>query len=189
MWPGLRRLFVCGLIAGIAGCELPRDITKTPRSSIEQLLLSQALDRTLFDIFLPLSLQDALVCEVTGLQSGFPAPSGDLLFVKDIVAARLGGLGYRIVKNEQDAAFIVRVVVQSFGTNQSASFFGMPPIQSVLIPFALPQLTRIFHRTATSATRWMSSSVPAAGCITRRRGTTIKRITISTRSCSSSRFA
>jgi hypothetical protein len=33
------------------------------------------------------------------------------------------------------------VVVQSFGTSQSTSFFGMPPVQSVLIPFALPQIT------------------------------------------------
>lgn len=143
MRPGLWQWIVCGLIAGtVTGCELPRDVTKTPRSATEQLLLSQALDRTLFDLFIPVSLQEPLVLEVTGLQSGYASSSGgDLLFVKDVVSARLGGLGYRMVNSESDASFIVRVVVQSFGTNQSTTFFGMPPIQSVLIPFSLPQLT------------------------------------------------
>ena len=61
--------------------------------------------------------------------------------MKDAVATHLGVLGYRISKREEDASYLVRVVVQSFGTNQSTSFFGMPPIQSVLIPFSLPQLT------------------------------------------------
>jgi len=122
---------------------LPREVTKTPRSAIEQLLLTQALNRSLLHIALPLSVQEPLVMDVTGLQSGFPASSWDrdLLFIKDGVASRLGVLGYRIVKNESEATYIARVLVQSFGTNQSSSFFGMPPIQSVLIPFSLPQLT------------------------------------------------
>jgi hypothetical protein len=32
-------------------------------------------------------------------------------------------------------------MVESMGTNQGRTFFGMPPVQSVLIPFSLPQLT------------------------------------------------
>jgi len=50
-------------------------------------------------------------------------------------------LGYRVAKREEEASYLVRVVVQSFGTSQSISFFGMPPVQSVIIPFSLPQLT------------------------------------------------
>jgi hypothetical protein len=33
------------------------------------------------------------------------------------------------------------VVVESFGNTRGVTFFGMPPVQSVLIPFALPALT------------------------------------------------
>ena len=73
--------------------------------------------------------------------SAYFCPDNDLAFVKDAVAAHLGVLGYRVAKREEDASYRVRVVVQSFGTSQSTSFFGMPPIQSVLIPFSLPQLT------------------------------------------------
>jgi len=155
----------------LASCTLPREITKTARSAIEQLLLAEALNRSLLGVTLPVSVDEPLYMEVTGLQLGYlsplvplPAmsslaetsttasgtsgvfsPAGDLAFVKEAVASHLGVLGYRMAKREEDAAFLVRVVVQSFGTSQSTSFFGMPPIQSVLIPFSLPQLTVYQH--------------------------------------------
>jgi hypothetical protein len=152
----------------LASCALPREITKTPRSAIEQLLLTQALNRSLLDVRLPVSRAEPLYMEVSGLQLGYMAPllplapgftasqstsiasppaegyfapSGDLAFIRDAVASHFAVLGYRVLKREEEASYLVRIVVQSFGTNQSTSFFGMPPIQSVLIPFSLPQLT------------------------------------------------
>jgi hypothetical protein len=162
-----RAVFWASLLPLLASCTIPREITKTARSAIEQLLLAEALNRSLLDVSLPISVDEPLYMEVTGLQlgylspmvpvssvsasgemsttgsstSGYFSPAGDLAFVKDAVATHLGVLGYRIFKREEDASYLVRVVVQSFGTSQSISFFGMPPIQSVLIPFSLPQLT------------------------------------------------
>ena len=165
---GLTRAVVCAsLLVLLTSCTIPREITKTARSAIEQLLLSEALNRSLLGVTLPISVREPLYMEVTGLQlgylsplvplpsvsasgetsttgtstGGYFSPAGDLAFVRDAVATHLGVLGYRISKREEDASYLVRVVVQSFGTNQSTSFFGMPPIQSVLIPFSLPQLT------------------------------------------------
>jgi hypothetical protein len=165
---GLARAVVwASLLQLLASCTIPREITKTARSAIEQLLLAEALNRSLLDVSLPISVDEPLYMEVTGLQLGYLSPmvplssvsasgetsttgtstsayfspAGDLAFVRDAVATHLGVLGYRISKREEDASYLVRVVVQSFGTNQSISFFGMPPIQSVLIPFSLPQLT------------------------------------------------
>lgn len=152
----------------LASCTLPREITKTPRSAIEQLLLTQALNRSLLDLRLPVSSSEPLYMKVSGLQLGYMSPllplasgssataststvtpptegyfspAGDLAFISDAVASHLGVLGYRVSRREDEAAYLVRVVVQSFGTIQATSFFGMPPIQSVLIPFSLPQLT------------------------------------------------
>lgn len=162
-----RAVFWASLLLLLASCTIPREITKTARSAIEQLLLAEALNRSLLDVALPISVDEPLYMEVTGLQlgylspmvpvssvsasgemsttgsstSGYFSPAGDLAFVRDSVATHLGVLGYRISKREEDASYLVRVVVQSFGTSQSISFFGMPPIQSVLIPFSLPQLT------------------------------------------------
>jgi hypothetical protein len=49
-------------------------------------------------------------------------------------------MGYLIAPPKTDPAYLARVVVESFGTTQGLTFFGMPPIQSVVIPFALPEL-------------------------------------------------
>ena len=155
------------MACSLASCTVPREVTRTARSAIEQLLLAEALNRSLLSVALPLPVDQSLYMEVTGLQLGYLSPivsvptvsssgetntmpsstsayfspAGDLAFVKDAVAAHLGVLGYRIAKQEHDASYVVRVKVQSFGTSQSTSFFGMPPVQSVLIPFSLPQLT------------------------------------------------
>ena len=59
-------------------------------------------------------------------------------YVRDSVVAVLGRNGYRIPV--QDATYLVRVMVESIGTMQGLTFFGLPPIQSVVIPFALPEL-------------------------------------------------
>ena len=162
-----RAILWAAFVPLLSSCTIPREVTKTARSAIEQLLLSEALNRSLLDVALPLSTAEPLSIEVSGLQlgflsplvplpsvsssgesnttssstSGYFSPAGDLAFVKEAVAGHLRVLGYRVAQQEEDASYLVRVVVQSFGTSQSISFFGMPPIQSVLIPFSLPQLT------------------------------------------------
>ena len=61
--------------------------------------------------------------------------------MRDTASARLGELGYLIKKAVGETDFFVRVKVESMGTNQGKTFFRLPPIQSVIIPFALPQIT------------------------------------------------
>ena len=126
-------------------CTSPREITRTARSAIEQLLLAEAVNRSLLDVTLPLSIDEPLYMEVSGLQlgyltplvplpsvsssgeastttsstSGYFSPAGDLAFVKDAVSGHLSVLGYRLAKREEDASDLVRVVVHSFGTSQS----------------------------------------------------------------------
>jgi hypothetical protein len=162
-----RAILWASIVPLLASCTIPREVTRTARSAIEQLLLAEAVNRSVLDVALPLPIDEPLYMEVSGLQlgymtplvplpsvsssgeantitsstSGYFSPAGDLAFVKDAVAAHLGVLGYRVAKREEEASYLVRVVVQSFGTSQSISFFGMPPVQSVIIPFSLPQLT------------------------------------------------
>ena len=50
-------------------------------------------------------------------------------------------MGYHPVERREEAEFWIRVLVWSLGTDQGQTFFGMPPIQSAIIPFATPSLT------------------------------------------------
>lgn len=126
----------------LSGCALNRTPTQTARSAIEQLLLSQAMERSLYDVEIPLAQGASFTLDTVG----FSVPpvsvntASDLAYAQEAVAGRLGQLGFRIKPKSEEAMYLARVLVQSLGTAQGESFFGMPPVQSVLIPFALPEL-------------------------------------------------
>ena len=143
------------LVVLLAACALPQEVSKTPRSAVEQLLLTHAVQRALADVTVPLPEGATVAVEVSGLQTDrahvhlqkegdfgiIDSPSWDLSFVRDAVAARLGEQGYHIKRHPGEATYLVRAMVLALGTNQGSTFFGLPPIQSVIIPFSLPQLT------------------------------------------------
>lgn len=153
VWAGF---MVAALAPLVGGCALTQEVTRTPRNAIEQLLLTQAVERSLTDVTVPLPEGATVRVEVSGLQTDrahmhlskedtaygvIDSPSWDFAYVRDAVSARLGELGY-LIKNAMDETdFLVRVKVESMGTNQANTFFGLPAIQSVIIPFALPQIT------------------------------------------------
>jgi hypothetical protein len=147
------------------GCAIPREPTRTPRTAIEQLLLSQAITRSVKYLSVPLPSGEPVVLDLAGfpqdrsiLQAAFSTPqvttvtrpadppvirheASDLPVMQGKIEARLGELGLPLRARREEARYILRVVVEAVGTEQGETFFGMPPVQSVLIPFALPQLT------------------------------------------------
>lgn len=152
-YPSVR---LAALAVLIGGCALTQEVSKTPRSAIEQLLLTQAVERSLAEVTVPLPEGAAVTVEVSGLQTDrahmhvseedasfgvIDSPSWDLAYVRDAASARLGELGYLVKKSQGEAPYLVRVKVESMGTNQGKTFLGLPPIQSLIIPFALPQIT------------------------------------------------
>lgn len=139
-----------------SGCALTRTPTQTARSAIEQLLLSQAIERSLYDVHIPLEPGSSFTLETVG----FAVPpisvntAAEVGYAQEIVAQRLGQLGFRIKPKSEEATYLARVLVQSFGTVQGETFFGMPPVQSVLIPFALPEITLFKRQLQTGYVRF-----------------------------------
>jgi len=162
------------IVIGLCVSCANREYTRTPRTSTEQLLLSQALERSMESIELPSFPPASIAVEVMGfvgerqlLQPGF-LPGGpminshtsspvaseleepnppvirpmgtDLGMVQGFVEARLAQLGYLPVERPEDANLRIRVLVMALGTDQGQNFFGMPAIQSSVIPFSLPAL-------------------------------------------------
>ncbi|HSF66342.1 MAG TPA: hypothetical protein VLA67_02830 [Nitrospiraceae bacterium] len=137
----------------LTGCALTQEFSRTPRTAVEQLLLTQAIEHAMHNLEVELPKETALHVDVTGLQTDrahfnmvgedrgiLHGPSLDLLLIRDSVSTGLGRLGYRIDPLDADPVYLARVVVESFGTTQGLTFFGMPPVTSVLIPFSLPAL-------------------------------------------------
>ncbi len=136
------------------GCALEQEVSRTPRTAVEQVLLTQAVEQALVNLTVQLPEGVNVDVDATGLESGrsqlrmtnadrgaIDHPSRDILYVRDIVAAELGRRGYRVSARDTESPYLVRVMAESFGTMQGSIFVGMPPVQSVLIPFSLPELT------------------------------------------------
>jgi hypothetical protein len=150
----------------LAGCAIEQEISRTPRTAVEQLLLTSAVERALTNLTLTLPAQASLHLEVSGFYidrarltmrdqtSGIVQdPTVDFLLVKDTVAVSLGRMGYRIRRREDQPAYLVKISIESLGTMQGLTFVGMPPIQSVIIPFALPELTLYKRQTQAGYAR------------------------------------
>ncbi len=97
----------CPLLALLlfwAGCTVEQEISRTPRTAVEQLLLTGAVDQALMNLALP--SRTGLHLEVSGFYidrgrlnmrdqtSGtVQDPTVDFLFVRDTVAVALGRMG------------------------------------------------------------------------------------------------
>jgi hypothetical protein len=65
----------------------------------------------------------------------------DLAVLRGFVEGRFAELGCTLAADRDRVDLWIRVMVLAIGTDQGQSFFGMPPVQSALIPFSLPALT------------------------------------------------
>jgi hypothetical protein len=131
------RIRLCSVIAALillSACGVTRDASKSPRAATEQLLLTQAVERSLEDVSVPMLKDATVVMEVAGL-------TPDQFYVRDAVAGHLARTqGVRIMGFRDQAKYVVRVMIQALGTELDQSFFGMPQVQGGLIPIALPEL-------------------------------------------------
>lgn len=65
----------------------------------------------------------------------------DRKFLKEIVEGWTAKKGYLIAEGNDKPGYRIRLIVNAFGTEQGEAFFGIPAIQSTIIPFALPEIT------------------------------------------------
>ena len=118
----------------LVGCTTTQKITSSTRTTTEQLLISEALKRSLpkqANAPLPIPQGSVVKLDVVGL-------TGDKDLVKGAVAGWLGQHGY--IAQDEPAAYRMNIMVDSIGTEQANTFFGIPPITAALIPISLPKL-------------------------------------------------
>jgi hypothetical protein len=123
--------------AVLTGCTTTQKSTQSPRTVIEQLLISEAAIRSLprqTESPLPIPPGSNVVLNTSALTT-------DQTLLLQILTGWMGQQGYLVQKDEKNATYRVDVIVGALGTELAGSFIGMPPIQSVLIPFSLPELS------------------------------------------------
>lgn len=124
------------IIVLMSACTATHKNTQTPRTATEQLLLSEAVLKSLpqhIDTPLPIPSGAKVVIDTSGI-------SADQHIVHQAMAGWLGQHGYLVQNNKENATHWVNVTVESLGTEYADIFFGIPPIQGGLIPVATPEL-------------------------------------------------
>lgn len=125
------------ILSFLSGCASTNNLPAPAHfTAIEQFLLTQAVEFSLNTedpSLLPLPAGETVTLETTGLTS-------EQEFLLGAVGRWLGEQGLRIQPKDEDSTYRAQILVQSLGTEQSHSFFGMPEVQGGLLPFAIPEL-------------------------------------------------
>ena len=123
---------VLPLLIFSAGCSAKRTLSQTPRTGIEQRLLAGSVERAAIQLEGPDFEDTHVYLEVTGFTQ-------DAAFAREAIANELQTRGAAIVSDPKRAEYVVKVLVQAFGTDRTDRFLGIPQMQSFLVP--IPEFT------------------------------------------------
>jgi len=135
----LARVLWVGVILLLSGCMGLRDLDKPSRTAFTQLLLSQALERGLEPVSLPLPTGATIQVEAVGLARDNTF-TPDQEYARQAVSVYLARQGFRLARGGEASTYHIKVLLQTFGTEQAVQFFGLPPLQSIFLPFPIPEL-------------------------------------------------
>ena len=133
------RRLIAGVLVLVAaclatGCAMPGR-APGPKSPLEQLLLSQAIERSAAQVVLGLPKGTSVVLDSSSL-----AEDQDLYFITDAVEGWLGQQGVAVRQKADEAQYRLRMIVESAGNEEAINFFGMMQSSSVYLPIALPEI-------------------------------------------------
>ena len=116
------------------GCTVPGRAPSALKSPLQQLLLSQAIERCAERATLGLPEGTSVVLDSSGL-------SEDHRFVADAVEGWLGRQGLAIREKGDEARYRLRMIVQVVGNDQNVVFFGILATRGIWgLPIALPEI-------------------------------------------------
>ena len=131
----MKRLLPAVLILiHLAGCAT-RTVSTTPRTAIEQMLLSTAVDTALKKFELPQVRDRKVYVDLTNLTGD------DAEYMKVAVRARFAEIGATLTATPDQAEFIAEIASGCLGTEYKSFIIGIPSIPVAGSPTPLPELS------------------------------------------------
>ena len=116
----------------LAGCT-SRRVSHTPRSAIEQLLLSGAVDKAAIKLDLPGAAGKKVYTDFNNLNCY------DKEYVRAAIRARVAGLGCILTAKPEDADWTIEVACGGLGTEFKESVIGLPALPVPNSPVGTPE--------------------------------------------------
>ncbi|WNM62921.1 hypothetical protein [Candidatus Nitrospira neomarina] len=150
----LQVLLLVGILTG-CGAMNAIPLPESP-TAVQQLLMAQAVERSLHGEntrSILLTSGDTVSLDISGLhvEDGLTVAQG---FFKGAIGGWLGESGLKIVLDPAKAKYRIHILVQGLGVEQRSSLFGLPPIQSALLPIALPEIAIYASQKLSGYTRF-----------------------------------
>ena len=118
----------------LASCSTMHSATQSQKAAIEQLLISEAVLRSL-----PQDANDIIaIPQGARVAIDTSGVSADQIFLQKTLAGWLGQQGYAIQKNEDKADYRISVIVRSLGTELATVFLVCRPSRASLSLFPCP---------------------------------------------------
>ncbi len=147
MLAGIQTSAVLVALLLLTGCATTRT-SDTPRTAIEQLLISNAVDHALAKVdFGPLQGRSVYVNDkyLDGLDKNYVAAS---------VRHRILMSGARLMDKEADAEVIMEVRSGGLGTDRAESFIGIPQVAAPgPFPLQIPEIQLMTNKTQTATAK------------------------------------
>jgi hypothetical protein len=118
----------------MAGCSA-RPVTSTPRSAIEQMLLSGAVDRALEKFYLPELVGKKIYIDFANLSCY------DVEYVRLATRARFARMRVVLVDKADEADYVVEIASGALGTELKTEVVGLPALPVPNSPAATPEMT------------------------------------------------
>lgn len=150
----LQILLLVGILTGCGAMNaIPLPASPT---AVQQLLMAQAVERSLHGentMPIPLISGETVSFDISGLKV-----EKELTVVQDFFKNSIGGWlgesGLKIVMDPAKAKYRIHILVQGLGVEERSSLFGLPPIQSTLLPIALPEIAIYASQKLSGYTRF-----------------------------------
>jgi hypothetical protein len=122
------------ILIHLAGCST-RTISSTPRTAIEQMLLSTAVDTALEKFELPQVRGRKVYVDLTNLTGN------DAQYMKVAARARFAEIGATLTATPDQAEFIAEIASGCLGTEYKSFIIGIPSIPVPGSPAPMPELS------------------------------------------------
>jgi len=121
------------LLLFLTGCT-SRTVSNTPRTAIEQLLLSTAVDKAFEKIRLPELSDKKVYLDFSNLESY------DSEYVKSAFKGYVAGRGAAIIEKPEEADYIIQLSCGALGNEYKDTLIGIPALPVPGSPMSSPEL-------------------------------------------------
>ncbi len=121
------------LLLLLAGCT-SRSVSHTPRTAIEQLLLSTAVDKAFDKVRLPELSDKKVYLDFSNLQSY------DSEYVKSAFKGYVAEKGAALIEQPEDANYIIQISCGALGNEYKYTLIGIPALPVPGSPMSSPEL-------------------------------------------------